>query len=83
MIIMLQVKEGVYWVGSVDWDIKNFHGYITHRGTSYNSYLLLSDKVALVDSVKAPFYEAWVRHIKDIIMANLSTKSNPYRSSIL
>jgi anaerobic nitric oxide reductase flavorubredoxin len=64
---MLQVKEGVYWVGSVDWDIKNFHGYITHRGTSYNSYLLLSDKVALVDSVKAPFYETWVRHIKDII----------------
>ena len=67
MIIMVQLKKGVYWVGTVDWDIKNFHGYITHRGTSYNSYLLVSDKIALVDTVKAPFYETWVRHIKQIV----------------
>lgn len=59
--------KGVYWVGAVDWDIKNFHGYITHRGTTYNSYLLISDKIALVDTVKAPFYEMWVRHIKQYV----------------
>jgi anaerobic nitric oxide reductase flavorubredoxin len=63
----MKIKEGVYWVGAVDWDIKNFHGYLTHRGTSYNSYLLLSDKIALVDSVKAQFYETWVRHIKEVV----------------
>ena len=67
MNIMVQLKKGVYWVGAADWDIKNFHGYITHRGTTYNSYLLVSDKIALVDSVKAPFYETWVRHIKQIV----------------
>ena len=64
---MIQLKEGVYWVGAVDWDIKNFHGYITHRGTTYNSYLLVSDKIALVDTVKAPFYETMLRHIKEIV----------------
>ena len=64
MNIMVQLKEGVYWVGAVDWDIRNFHGYITHKGSTYNSYLLVSDKIALVDTVKAPFYETWVRHIK-------------------
>ena len=64
---MIQLKEGVYWVGVVDWDIRNFHGYITHRGTTYNSYLLVSDKIALVDTVKAPFYDTMVRHIKEIV----------------
>ena len=67
MHIMIQLKEGVYWVGAVDWDIRNFHGYITHRGTTYNSYLLVSDKIALVDTVKAPFYDTMVRHIKEIV----------------
>ena len=64
---MVQLKEGVYWVGAVDWDIRNFHGYITHKGSTYNSYLLVSDKIALVDTVKAPFYETWVRHIKQYV----------------
>ena len=64
---MIQLKEGVYWVGVVDWDIRNFHGYITHKGTTYNSYLLVSDKIALVDTVKAPFYDTMVRHIKEIV----------------
>jgi len=64
---MVQLKEGVYWVGAVDWDIRNFHGYLTHMGTTYNSYLLVSDKIALVDTVKAPFYDTWVSHIKQYV----------------
>ncbi len=64
---MIQLKEGVYWVGAVDWDIKNFHGYITNRGSTYNAYLIVSDKIALVDTVKAPFYETMLRHIKEIV----------------
>lgn len=39
--------EDVYWVGAVDWNIRDFHGYTTHRGTSYNAYLVLSEKKAL------------------------------------
>ncbi|RJP21345.1 MAG: MBL fold metallo-hydrolase [Candidatus Abyssobacteria bacterium SURF_5] len=53
----VQVAEGVYWVGAVDWNVRTFHGftYTTPRGTTYNAYLILDDKIALVDTVYAPF----------------------------
>ncbi len=45
-----KIKEGVYWVGVLDWDIRTYHGY-TLNGTSYNAYLVFGeDKVALVDN---------------------------------
>lgn len=50
-----RVSDRVYWVGAVDWAIRNFHGYATTRGTTYNAYLILADKVTLIDTVKAPF----------------------------
>ena len=65
--MMISVKEGIYWVGAVDWSIRNFHGYITHRGSSYNSYLVVDEKVALIDFVKAPFAEEQVAHISEVI----------------
>lgn len=64
---MIQLKEGVYWVGAVDWDIRNFHGYVTHRGTTYNAYLIVDDKVALIDTVKEPFLPVMLQHIEEII----------------
>ena len=47
------LKEGIYWVGAVDWDMQYFHGpvYSTHRGTTYNSYLIIDEKITLVDTV--------------------------------
>lgn len=65
--IMIKLIENIYWVGAIDWDIKNFHGYLTHKGSSYNSYLIISDKIALVDTVKAPFYDDMMSHIKEIV----------------
>ncbi|HOF18559.1 MAG TPA: FprA family A-type flavoprotein, partial [Phycisphaerae bacterium] len=44
------IADKVYWVGAVDWTIRNFHGYETGRGTTYNAYLVLADKVTLVDT---------------------------------
>ena len=64
---MIQLKEGIYWVGAVDWSIRNFHGYITNRGFSYNSYLIVDEKIALVDFVKAPFAEEQVSQISEVI----------------
>ena len=64
---MIQLKEGVTWVGAVDWDIRNFHGYVTHRGTSYNAYIVQGEKTALVDTVKAPFYETMLRHVREVV----------------
>ncbi|WP_456368854.1 FprA family A-type flavoprotein [Geoglobus sp.] len=50
-----EIKPGIYWVGAVDWNVRNFHGYTTKFGTTYNAYLIKSDKTVLVDTVKAGF----------------------------
>ena len=64
-----QVKEDVYWVGFVDWDKREFHGHelSTHRGTTYNSYLVLDDKNVLIDSVKSEFTEEWLNKIEEVL----------------
>lgn len=49
------LARNLYWVGVVDWNIRDFHGYITKRGSTYNAYLVIDEKIALVDTVKHPF----------------------------
>ncbi|MDY6836147.1 MAG: FprA family A-type flavoprotein [Chloroflexota bacterium] len=66
----VQVAEGIHWVGAIDWDIRDFHGYSTHRGTSYNAFLIVDDKVAIIDTVKAPFFPQMLQRIKEIIDPN-------------
>ncbi len=63
----VQVSDHVRWVGAIDWGIRNFHGYATERGTTYNAYLILADKVILVDTVKAPFKEEMLARIASVI----------------
>jgi anaerobic nitric oxide reductase flavorubredoxin len=62
---MKEVKKGVFWVGKVDWEIRKFHGdeYSTHRGTTYNSYLVRDKKTALIDTVWSPFSTEFVRNL--------------------
>ena len=64
-----KVTENVYWVGAIDWNVRNFHGYTytTHRGTTYNAYLILDEQVALVDTVAAEFTEEMVRRIEELV----------------
>lgn len=62
-----ELAKGVYWVGAVDWDLRYFHGYTTQKGTSYNAYLIIDEKVALIDTVKAPFAETLMDNIRAII----------------
>lgn len=62
-----KLKEGIYWVGAVDWNIRNFHGYSTEQGTSYGAYLIVDEKVTLIDTVKAPFAEEMISRISDIL----------------
>lgn len=63
----IQLAEGVYWVGAIDWDIRNFHGYTTNRGTTYNAYLIIDEKIALIDTVKHHFFPEMLRRIKEIV----------------
>lgn len=62
----IRVSEKVTWVGKVDWELKKFHGedYSTHRGSSYNSYLIRDEKVALIDTVWSPYGEEFVENLK-------------------
>jgi anaerobic nitric oxide reductase flavorubredoxin len=62
---MIEIKENIFWVGIKDWEIKKFHGeeYSTHRGSTYNSYLIKDEKNVLVDTVWTPFKEEYVARL--------------------
>jgi anaerobic nitric oxide reductase flavorubredoxin len=51
----MEIKPGIYWVGAIDWAVRDFHGYITPDGTTYNNYLILDEHVTLIDTVKYDF----------------------------
>jgi flavorubredoxin len=63
----IKISEHVYWVGAVDWTIRDFHGYTTKRGSTYNAYLVLADKITLIDTVKAPFKDEMLARIAGLI----------------
>lgn len=75
-----QVKNNVYWVGKSDWEIRHFHGneYSTHRGSTYNSYLIREEKTVLIDTVWLPYAQEFIANLKkeidldkiDYIVAN-------------
>lgn len=62
-----KIAENVYWVGAIDWSLRNFHGYHTSRGTTYNAYLVLGDVPVLIDTVKAPFLKEMLSRIATVI----------------
>jgi anaerobic nitric oxide reductase flavorubredoxin len=61
----VKIKNNVYWVGKTDWELRRFHGdeYSTHRGSTYNSYLVREEKTALIDTVWAPFAKEYVDNL--------------------
>lgn len=62
-----KVSDNIYWVGAVDWNIRDFHGYSTEQGTTYNAFLVLADKITLIDTVKAPFKDEMLSRISSVI----------------
>ena len=62
----LEIKENVYWVGAVDWNIRDFHGYSTYKGTTYNSFLVMDEKIALIDTVKKPFMSELLHQVRQL-----------------
>ena len=63
----IPVSPRVFWVGAVDWSLRDFHGYLTSRGTSYNAFLIVGDRVTLVDTVKRPFYDEMLSRIASVV----------------
>lgn len=64
---VVELSSGVYWVGAIDWNGRDFHGFTTPGGTTYNSYLVIGEKTALIDTVKAPFAGEMLRRIGQLI----------------
>jgi flavorubredoxin len=64
-----EIRKGIYWVGAIDWSVKSFHGhtYTTQRGTTYNAYLIVDEKITLVDTVYGPFANEMIEKIRDIV----------------
>ncbi len=63
----IKIKEGIYWVGAIDWNIRDFHGYSTPRGSTYNAYLVIDEKITLFDTVKRPFISDLFHNIRRLI----------------
>jgi flavorubredoxin len=74
------IKNNVSWIGKTDWELRNFHGYeySTHKGSSYNSYLIEEEKTVIIDTVWLPFAKEYVANLKgeinlakvDFVVAN-------------
>jgi anaerobic nitric oxide reductase flavorubredoxin len=67
--MITELAKGVYWVGVTDWALRHFHGYelSTHRGSSYNAYLITDQKTVLVDTVWGPFQDQLIANILEIV----------------
>lgn len=64
-----EIKKGIYWVGVIDWNVRSFHGrtFTTNRGTTYNAYLIVDEKITLVDTVYGPFAAEFIEKIREIV----------------
>lgn len=62
-----EIADNIYSVGVRDWDIRDFHGYSTYEGSTYNAYLILGEKNILIDTVKEKFTEELLANISRII----------------
>jgi len=62
-----KIKDDITWVGKIDWELRRFHGeeYSTHRGSSYNSYLIRDEKTVLIDTIWAPYAKEFVAKLKE------------------
>lgn len=67
MLSAVQIKPDVYWVGALDWNAREFHGYTTEAGITYNAYLILDEKVTLIDTAKITFKDELLQRISSVI----------------
>ncbi|MBC8209361.1 MAG: flavodoxin domain-containing protein [Desulfobulbaceae bacterium] len=63
----IKLTEKIYWVGAIDWNVRDFHGYSTNRGTTYNAYLIMDEKITLVDTVKSSLKDDLISRISEIV----------------
>ena len=67
MLTAKEIKPGIWWVGGIDWNERMFHGYTTEAGITYNAYLIIDEKVTLIDTVKPKFADELIQRISQVI----------------
>ena len=76
MLHAVKVKPDVYWVGGIDWNERNFHGYTTDRGSTYNAYLIMDEQVTLIDTCKPAFAGELIERISAVSYTHLTLPTN-------
>ncbi len=62
----VQISGNIFWVGGIDWDLRNFHGYLTQRGSTYNAYLIMDKEITLIDTVKHYLADEMIERISSV-----------------
>jgi len=63
----VEIAKDIFWVGAIDWNIRDFHGYSTYEGTTYNAYLIMDEKITLIDTVKKEFANVLIENIRHVV----------------
>jgi flavorubredoxin len=63
----IELAPKIYWVGVNDWTIRDFHGYLTEDGSTYNAYLIVDEHITLVDTVKKEFVPEMLARVAEIV----------------
>ena len=63
----IKITDNIYWVGAVDYDIRDFHGYLTPHGSTYNAYLIVDKKITLIDTVKHGFEDELLSRVAKVV----------------
>jgi len=63
----IEIAKDIYWLGVIDWNIRDFHGYSTYQGSTYNSFLIMDEKIALIDTVKKGFADELIASISQLV----------------
>lgn len=72
----VEIVKDIYWVGVIDWNERNFHGYTTDRGSTYNAYLIMDEKITLIDTCKRGFTEEMLERISQVVDPRKSISSS-------
>lgn len=67
MLNAIEISPKVWWVGGIDWNERLFHGYTTEAGITYNAYLIMDEKITLIDTCKATFADELVQRISQVV----------------
>ena len=63
----IEIAKDIYWLGVIDWNIRDFHGYSTYSGSTYNSFLIMDEKIVLIDTVKKDFANELIANISQLV----------------